>query len=399
MARVIADILDADTLAFNQLVEKWEQRTGRRGHDLSLYSDMRSRAIRAIKELGLDPADTIGRELYYAIQERAKQDNRWLAERIGVSKSDNPEKALKKIIKWVVSQAEPTSVWACKPSLMKTFIKKQPPKTVMKSLGLRSIDSMLKRNNAAEIVTLASGLETPEWNSRFRQQYKKCRPVDFAERPLEWIVLSSERVEKIKARGYPVNRLTSPNYELGTLMIIPPPYRFPLDVLAAVVSIAEAIYDIRKHAALYRTLSVRKDFGAQLEAIASLGITKATLAMSEIGWNSLHRHLVGNDLVVAKIEQPHLGKEDLLAESSVRFLVKQDPRFNYWKDLEYALFTHSDLYPVSLNIVDVVMNASNRLPYNQGSLSYARMRLWEELWARYLSSDQVIEDVIDSYLK
>lgn len=399
MARVISDILDADALQFKHLIEKWERRTGYKGHDLSLYSDMRSEAIAAINGLGLDPTDTVSGELYFALQERARQDNEWLASHIKVEESDTPDELMKKIVAWVQRHASSTDVWVCKQSLIRGLLKKQPPKSVMKSLGLRSVDSMLKRNNSAEILTLAYELESPEWTKKFKLQLKKCKTSDFDVTKIQFVVLPKERMEKIKKAGYPVSRIVSPNYELGGVLILPALYRFPLDVLAAVVSVAEAIYDIRKHSSLYRTLSVRKDFGLQFYNISSLGLSKASQSMSEVGWNSLHRHLVGNDFVMAKIEQPHLTKEDMHAENSLNFLLSQDRRFRYWKNLEYAVFSEAGKYPVSLNLVDVVMNASNRLPYGGGSLSYARMRLWEELWARYLNSDKVIEDVVDSYLK
>ncbi len=399
MARVISDILDADTLAFNHLIDKWEQRTGRKGYDLSLYSDMRSQATRAIRDLGLDPSDTISGELYFAIQEQARQDSEWLANHIGVENQDSPDVLVEKVLSWVEKHAASTRIWACKPILVRSFLKKQPPKAVMKALGLRSVDSMLKRNSPAEILILAYQLETPEWTKRFKQQYKKCKTTDFDERTIQFLVSNEERTEKIKKAGYPVSRFVSPNYEVGSVMIIPPAYRFPLDVLAMVVSIAEVIYDMRKHSSLYRTLSVRKDFGNQFYAISTLGLTRASLEISEIGWNSLHRHLIGNEYVLSKIEQPHVTEEDLQAESSLRFLMKHDERFKYWQDLEYSVFAHQNQPSVSLNIVDVVMNASNRMPFGKGSMSYARMRLWEELWARYLVSDEVIEDVLNGYLR
>lgn len=399
MARIISDILNVDTVQFNHLIEDWERRTGRRGHDLTLYSDMRTRAVSAIKLLGLDPSDTIEGELYYAIQERARNDTIWLAKHLGIKPSDTPENMLETVVSWVVENAENTSVWGCKQAVIRTYLKKQPPKSVMKALGLRSVDSMLKRNSAAEIIILANELESPEWNVKFKNNYKKCTTADFDERQIQFLTLTADRQEKLKKTNFPLSRLVSPNFELGTALLSPAPYRFPLDVLAAVVSIAEVIYEMRKHSALYRTLSVRKDFPLQLYAIVTQGVSKASLSISDIGWNSLHKHLVGNEYVLSRLEQPHVTEADMSAESSIRFLTKRDSRFEYWRDLDYAIYTGTGRQPVSLNIVDVVTNASNRIPYTKGSVSYARMRLWEELWARYLASDHVIEDVIDSYLK
>ena len=123
MARVISDILDADTLHFNHLIEKWEHRTGRHGHDLKLYSDMRTQAVSAIKDLGLDPTDTVSGELYFALQERARQDDEWLAEILKISKSDDPKRVVEKSVKWVSKNAESLDIWVLKTSFARSFLK------------------------------------------------------------------------------------------------------------------------------------------------------------------------------------------------------------------------------------------------------------------------------------
>ena len=44
--------------------------------------------------------------------------------------------------------------------------------------------------------------------------------------------------------------------------------------------------------------------------------------------------------------------------------------------------------------MDVVTNASNRLSFDKSFRSYAHKNLWDDLWLRYLSHDQVLEDVL-----
>ena len=399
MARVIADILNAHPVEFSHLIEQWEAKTGRKGHDLSLYSDMRTKAAQAIKQLRLDPTDTVQGELYYALQDRARLDNEWLAEKLSISRQDSQEETIKKIVNWLKTLSSSDKVWVGKPNYYRALLKKQPPKATMKAIGLRSVDSMLKRNSVAEILAYASELESADWQKKLSQSLRKSRPVDFDDCEIECIYVSKDRRSKLEKSGFPVAKIVTPNFNLGALVIIPPPSRFPLDVLALTVLIAEAIYEIRKHSALYRILSVRKDFGEHIMAINSLGITRASLALSDIGWNSLHRHLVGNEFIMSRLEQPHISREDLMAQSSVDVLMKLDPRFGYWKGLEYAVYGPIDGQVISLNIVDVALNASNQRSNRLSSSDYARMRLWEELWARYLTSDHVIEDVIDSYVK
>lgn len=381
------------------MLENWERQAGRAGHDLLLQSDMRARARSAIEELGLDPDDTASKELYFALLERARRDNDWLSGQIGVSKTDSPGVTADKILAWLDRRTGSPEVWMCKPSFVRSLLKKQPPKALLKALGLRSAESMLKRNNVAEVLTLAYGLETADWKKRFTARFKTSSAADFTLKRIDFCIVRPPRAARLKKAGYPVEQLIVPNYQLGAVVVIPPPRRFSLDVLTLAASLYEAVYELRKHSPLYRVLAVRKDFAARFTDICQFGMAAATRAISDIGWNVLHRHLVGNEYVAARLEQPHLAKDDLAAESALDMLAKMDGRFGFWKGLEYVFYAPAGHRPVSLNLIDVVLNGGNQRGYSAAGYPYGRQRLWEELWARYLSSDAVLEATIEDYLK
>ncbi len=399
MARLISDILDVDRVGFSHLIEGWEARSGKHGHDLRLYSDMRARAVAAVKILGLDPTDTISSELYFALQERARIDNEWLESYLKILPKDKPEDVLKKITKWVKKNSASNTVWVCKPAVIKNILKKQPPKTLMKALGLRSIDSILKRNSVTEIITLAFEIESPDWVAKFKQNYKKFKVGDFDVKKVSFEVVEAGRMPKLEKAGFNASKVIMPNYETGNLTLVPPKSRFPLDVLAITATLLESISDMRRHSAYFRTLSVRKDFGQQFCEVANQGIIRASSAISEIGWNSIHRHLVGNEDFMNRIEQPYISYEEFSVSPALRLLSDHDPRFNFWRDLEYSFF-HNENHPVvSMNLIDVVTNASNKIAFQHSTKSFGKSRLWEELWARYLTHDHVAEEIIDKFLE
>lgn len=397
MSRIISDILQTGRPNFQRTLLEWEERSGRAGHDVRLLSDMRVSARGAIEALGLDAHDTAPAELYFALQGRAKSDNEWLSAHFGIKAGDSPDKVLKKIIKWLEKDHLPEA-WVCKVSVIKTALKKQPPKTLMKALGLRSADSMLKRNSPAELLPLALLLESSQWKTKFRTEFKKFKPTDFDVRTISLHLLDAERVEKLAKNGFHHSRIVTPCYETGSLAIIPPKQRFNLDVLAITSTLLETIGEIRRHSAYYRTISVRKDFGKQLQATSELGIVKASQKLSHIGWNSVHRHLVGNELFFDRLEQPYLTKNDVYAPSAAVVLSGLDPRFSYWQGLDYVLVQKGAEPPVSMHLVDVVTNASNRLTYPESVSTYGRARLWDELWGRYLSHEPTAENVVKQFL-
>lgn len=398
MSRLISDILGANRVEFNNLVSDWERRSGHPSNDLKLYSDIRTRAIRAIRELGLDPTDIISGELYFALQDRAKSDNSWLADILNIKPGSTPEELITAIVKWVNRNNKSSVSWTLKPSVMRGFIKKIPPKGVMKVLGLRSVDSMLKRNSVAEIMNLANELESPDYHKKFAVNYKKLKSSDFDEKKTDFEVLTKSRIAKLEKSQMNLSKIILPNYALGSVLIIPPKSRFPLDVLAITMILAEVVSDIRRYGAYYKIISVRKDFAEQFGVTVSQGLMKASSQISEIGWNSIHKHLVGNEDVVGIINQPHITGDEFDHTPAIHLLAEVDDRFNYWQDLEYVFYQTPDQPPISLNLMDVVMNKANHNHFHNQSGVYGRSRLWEELWTRYLTNDRVTEQIIDKII-
>lgn len=398
MARVISDILDTNRLDFKNTLDIWEKRSGQHSHDLRLYSDMRSRAIDAVKKLGLDPTDTISGELYFALQERARQDNAWLENYLKTTKDETSRKHIEKIVSWVIKNSHNKEVWVCKSAKHKQLLKKLPPKNLMKVLGLRSVDSMLKRVSTLEILTLALELEPEDWKQKYRQNYRKLKVSDYDSIKVEVKIVDDTKTEKLLKNGFDKSKIVIPNNEAGGIVVVIPQARFPLDTIAIVSSLAEALADLRKHSAYFRTVSVYKDFGQKISDVANHGIIGASSIHTEIGWNSIHRHLVGNEDFFNKVEQPYISYDEFLAQSAVDLLSKHDPRFEFWNNLEYVFFTDKHKNNVSMNLIDVVTNGVNKHTYKKSTKTYGKSKLWEELWARYLVHDNVANDIVTKFL-
>jgi hypothetical protein len=333
------------------------------------------------------------------LQEKIRHDSLYFAEKVGINPEDTPIELVNKVVNWLDRQPIHREVWVIKSSIVKATLKKHPSKVVMKTLGLRSVDSMLKRNSPCELLPIAMGLEKPEWRTKFRNTYKKLRPNDFQVKEISIHIFSdTERIKKLKKAGFPTSRVVSPNAELGGLLVIPPNERFEGDTLAVAVSLIEAIADIRRYSAYYRALSVRKDFGQRIFEVSEKGILSASSKLSHVGWNSLHKHLIGNKEFFENIEQPYFEHNDLHVSSAAGLLQQFDPKFGFWNDRDYV-FYFKDNYPaVSMNIIDVVTNYSNRRNYSDSFAAYGRARLWEELWSRYLSHEPLAEEVSKHFL-
>lgn len=398
MARLISDILGVDRISFKRTVDHWEALSGRKSHDIGLYSDMRVKAIAAIKQLGLDPTEVLGNELYFVLQQKATDDNFWLNDFLKITSDDSVKKQLAKIAKWIEKNCKTLDVWAVKSSVLKAYIKKTPPKNLMKTLGIRSVDSMLKRIDTDAILCLCETLENTEWKAKFNQNFKKIKASDFDQKKIRIEILDAQKIERLNKTNYNRSRIILPNYQSGGVLLVPAETRFPLDTTAMLLSIVEVISDLRRHSAYFRMISVKKDFAAKYFEVAEHGIAKASSVVSEIGWNSIHRHLIGNQDFMSQIETPYISHEEFATKSATKLLRNEDPRFDFWHDLDYVFFNDKNGTPVSMNLMDIVVAASNKLPYNQSHKAYGQNKLWEELWARYLTNDDVAEEIVGKFL-
>ena len=79
----------------------------------------------------------------------------------------------------------PMTCWAIKHSVAKKLLKQTPPKKVMKLLGYRSVDSMLKRENIDELFGSLRFVESDQWLIMFVKTYKKLQPQDFETRKIK----------------------------------------------------------------------------------------------------------------------------------------------------------------------------------------------------------------------
>ena len=267
----------------------------------------------------------------------------------------------------------------------------------MKALGLRSVDSMLKRNSAHELYIYAKHIESKQWQSKFTEKMKRMAPSDFDTHPIEPIVVSAERANKLRTSQFPMSQLVTPNYETGAILVIAPPRRFNLDSLAVVLALLESVSELKKHSAYFRSISVRPDFAERVLGVLTSGLPKLS-KRNHATWSSFYRHLVGNEAVRVKIEQPHIVASDFAATPATDILANVDSELAFWSGGDYVFYVDTHGNHVSMHVVDVVTNASNKLPYSMSRADYGRARLKDELHARYLNEQQSFEEIIDEFL-
>src|SRR5665213_2648818 len=75
MTRVLSEMRGATEPTFHHVLSRLEAVSGHGNTDIRLSTEIERATRHKLKELGLDPKDTTGAELYAALQQRVKADD------------------------------------------------------------------------------------------------------------------------------------------------------------------------------------------------------------------------------------------------------------------------------------------------------------------------------------
>ncbi len=400
MSKVLAELLGIDDPLFTIGVQQLELASGQSGIDVRLYSEIISKSHQKLRELGLDPRDTTGLELYQALMELMKKHDEFLARRLGSSDPTDVKSILKNIESYANQLKMPKSVWALKPAVAKRLLRATPPKKVMKQLGYRSIDSMLKRESIAELYLALRFVESPDWLTAFTKKYKDLLPKDFETRDIEIIKMAGSKwgvtAENFVRRQR--HNLTHMK-EMGAIAILPLPVGRLHGVTVAVLPLLlHYVSEIRMYTTFFKTQQIHPDFGKIIvRTLNEDPKNHARVGNSDVHWRTIQRHLGKPETSnFPEIFEPHVQAEDLYWRKAEEVLFRIEPALHFWNDIDFvALKTKQGI--VSFSLMDVATSYVNKLPFNQRSLHHFRASLQSELFIRYIGHPALEHQVMRQF--
>ena len=397
MTRVLSELLGAREPAFRLGLRQLERAGGFPSADVRLSAEIGRAVQAAVRELGLDPRDTTGPELYSALLERVKQDDKLVRGLLSAEGTTNLPAGVRRLLGQFDT---PKKTFALKNSVAKRLLKKNPPKKAMKQLGYRSLDSMLKHESPALVYSAAWIAESSTWHKQMLACYKNLAAADFETRDIVILAPAGKRWESLAA-GYvhdvKNNLLTFK--ELGSVVLLPLASEAPEGAALGLTLLGlHAMNDIRVTSAYLKLHQVRPDFGQVLyKAARGEPYTQASLLGASLPWKLIHRYFARSpESYNAELFEPHVHIEDLRWEPAEQTLAKLHERLAFWRRSAYlGLLDHGS--PVSLDVTDAVLNFCNKLPYERRIVHYFRDHLWHELMVRYLHQDN-LEQVVHKQL-
>lgn len=391
MSRVLAQLLGASEPGFRQQLDRLEAAAGAPSADIRLMMQVVNETRAKIRELGLDPHDTTGPELFRALQIRLTEDEQRVREALGLTPAAGPTEVLQAVKRYLEKQSLTSGAFVIKQSVMKALLKKLRPKATMKKLGYRSLESMLKHESTPQLLAAALLCESHDWHRQRLEAYKKLSASDFEIKPVSLYVPDTKQWPKLATKHtstYRHNLL--PVAELGGLVFLPLEHDLPALAITTLLLAINGVNDIRANSSYLKLNQVRPDFGTLVrEVMLHEPMTEAELAGQQLPWKVVqwfYGH--GYSTYHPEVFEPHVQPEDLRWHDVEAVLGHLHPALEFWQGSQLLALLDGD-QPVSLNLLDVALGVCNGLDYARRIVHHMRENLSRELLARYLHQENL----------
>jgi hypothetical protein len=397
MGKVLRELLNAEEPLFTHSIRELEKASGSHAADVRLVADILATAHDRMRKMRLDPADSTGKEVYQALMNRVAMDNVRLSKVIGASEPENIEHMVPLMVKAANAVTFPRKVFVIKHTSAKKLLKQMPPKNLIKTLGYKTLDDMLKHENFEEVYTALRFSEGAEWLEKYDELFRTVTADDYEERDMSIVVMDHKKYVGL-AEHFVQKKLHNVTHtkELGVIVVVPMKQKTMRGLaLKSLPLLLHYMNEIKLYSTFFKAHAHRKNFGSiVVETLIADPGNASQIVGHHIHWRVIQRYfgkLEGEDHPEAF--QPHVQPEDLHWRRAEDLLFKIDPELEFWRDLDYVGLSY-DGFPVAFNLFDISFAYSNREPYERRYAYHFRESLWNELFIRYMGFPNLKHQVL-----
>ena len=400
MTRFLSHSLQAPEPFFRMGIQRLESANGHPSADIRISTEVARSSRVKIQQLGLDPDDTTPRELYHALQRRVGEDdarlNRTLRTRAATHVSAEAD-VVSGMVHALKELPDSKRCYALRGSVLKSLIKKQPPKKAMKQLGYRSLASFLKHESPVMMLTAAWLCEGASWQAKLLDQYKHLTARDFENRSIALVQPTSKKWHLLAKKTVDEQHHNLISFkELGALVFLPLSHDAPAGTTTVSLSLAlHELNEIRATSTFLKLCQVRPDFGDLVKKVSTAQPELSSQLLDKpVPWNLIQRYYARlTHHTDEQVFEPHLQLDDMAWHPIEKTISAIEPSFEFWHNSAHLGVLHNDK-PVSFNLVDTALNYCNQLSFDNRLVGYFQTSLWHELLLRYLHHDSVEQTVI-----
>ena len=400
MTRFLSEALEAKEPFFRTGLRQLESANGNPSTDIRLSSEIVSLSKSKLRQLGLDHKDTTEEELYHALIEKLRLDDKSVTKTLRTLAATHVSAeadVVAGIVEAMKRLPDSKRCFAIKPTKLKTLLRKTPPKKAMKALGYRSLESMLKQEHLSLVLSAAWLNESASWKKHYTDQYKKLSPTDFEDRNITILSPNSAKWKKLSDSIVTSTKHNILSFkELGAIVLLPLPASPPAGVVTASLSLSlHELNEIRACSTFLKINQVRPDFGDIVSRIINTEPElNSKLLDQPVPWNLIQRYYSRiNGHFREDVFEPYLQLEDMVWHPIEEKLAQIDKSLSFWKDTSH-LGVISGRKPVSFNLLDSAVNLCNEVSFNERLTHYFKRSLWHELLLRYFNHEPVERTIL-----
>lgn len=399
MAKFLRDLLDAEEPIFSQSLVQLEKASGHHGADVRLIADITQKAHESMRILGLDPANTTGKELFRALDSRVEADNKRVAKIIGAKDPEDVQHMVPYMVRAANKVKFDRKVFVLKHDKAKEFLRQMPPHKLMEKLGYADVDEMFAGEDFDELYPALRFSEGSEWLSQYNELFKTVTRDDYEERDISIVVMNHDKYVDL-ATHFVEKKLHNITHtkELGIIVVVPMHVeRMRGLALKSLPLLLHYLNEVKLYSTFFKLQSHKKNFGEIVVTtlIADPG-NASQMAGQYIHWRVIQRYF-GKLKDESHLEafEPHVQPEDLHWRRAEDLLYQIDPELVFWKDRDYVgLMLDDPKRPVSFNLFDVSFGYSNSVSYEDRYVYHFRESLWNEVFATYMSFPNLEHQVL-----
>jgi hypothetical protein len=389
---MLAELLGVNEPWFHMHLRQLERTAGRPCADIRLAVRIATEAKDKIQQLGLDPYDTTGDELFAALEARLIRDEALVRRALKITSSDKAPTIMAAVTSHAAQKGTNTKVFVAKQTAVRAILKKMKPKATMKGLGYRSMDSMFKHEPVALLLAASYILESPEWHTQRIAHYAKLKPSDFEIRSIIYVTPKGKRWPQLSQQFVAQHKHTIVTFpELGAIVVLPIEQDMPGLAVTSMVLCMNALNDVRSVSAYIKLQQVKANFGTVVTAaLTHQLVVDGIVANHSLQWQYIH-HFYGvhTHLFPAEVFEPHVHTEDLQWDAAEDTLAELHCALEFWQGNHLLGVLDYNHTAISMNVLDVALGVCNNVAYAGRFVHALRTALDYELHAGYLQHEPV----------
>lgn len=400
MSSFLANLLSQDKNVFGKYISTLENSSGNLQFDVKLTSEIKLRTTYKIRALGLDPSNVTANELYYSLRNLVGVHDRFINKKLSIENHQDQMTTLNRIINFSIKSAGSNQCYAVKLTSLNKIFKNNPPKYLVKILGYRAYESMIKRQNSYMLLAACKMTENEEWHREFINQISKLNSTDFELRKLNISLVNDQKYEPI-VKNYigkkKTNVLVIP--EIGRTFVLPLKQSklegFTILTFAQIIDSLKQILTFSVYASYHKFSS---DFGAlQSEYILNKDKEIFSISKYKINWQSVINLLIRRDQKNINLDDTFSSDSDLSlfnADGIDKMIYQIEPALHFWFESDYlGLVINSKT--VSFNLLDCSYNFVNHLDLKDSSSKYLRTAVESKIISSYSAQSLLEKQVLD----